>query len=41
MARSAILRHSVRLHDTNEPEAIGQAVSRGCFRLFSQDIIDL
>jgi len=29
MARSAILRHSVRLYGTTEPESIGQAVSSG------------
>jgi lipoprotein-anchoring transpeptidase ErfK/SrfK len=30
-----------RLHGTNEPESIGQAVSSGCIRMFNQDIIDL
>lgn len=30
-----------RLHGTNEPQTIGQAVSSGCIRLFDQDIIDL
>lgn len=30
-----------RLHGTNEPWSIGRAVSSGCIRLFSQDIIDL
>lgn len=30
-----------RLHGTNEPHSIGQAVSSGCIRLFNQDIIDL
>jgi lipoprotein-anchoring transpeptidase ErfK/SrfK len=30
-----------RLHGTNEPETIGNAVSSGCIRLFNQDIIDL
>jgi lipoprotein-anchoring transpeptidase ErfK/SrfK len=30
-----------RLHGTNEPESIGQAVSSGCIRLFNQDIVDL
>lgn len=30
-----------RLHGTNEPDSIGQAVSSGCIRLFNQDIIDL
>ncbi len=30
-----------RLHGTNEPESIGQAVSSGCIRMFNQDIINL
>ncbi len=30
-----------RLHGTNEPDSIGQAVSSGCVRLFNQDIVDL
>lgn len=30
-----------RLHGTNEPWSIGNAVSSGCIRLFNQDIIDL
>jgi lipoprotein-anchoring transpeptidase ErfK/SrfK len=30
-----------RLHGTNEPGSIGQALSSGCIRLFNQDIIDL
>lgn len=30
-----------RLHGTNEPQSIGNAVSSGCIRLFNQDIIDL
>jgi lipoprotein-anchoring transpeptidase ErfK/SrfK len=30
-----------RLHGTNEPQSIGQAVSSGCIRLLNQDIIDL
>jgi lipoprotein-anchoring transpeptidase ErfK/SrfK len=30
-----------RLHGTNEPWSIGQAVSSGCIRLINQDIIDL
>ena len=30
-----------RLHGTNEPESIGQALSSGCIRLFNQDIIHL
>lgn len=30
-----------RLHGTNDPRSIGQAVSSGCIRLLNQDIIDL
>jgi lipoprotein-anchoring transpeptidase ErfK/SrfK len=30
-----------RIHGTNEPWTIGQAVSSGCIRLINQDIIDL
>jgi lipoprotein-anchoring transpeptidase ErfK/SrfK len=30
-----------RLHGTNEPQSIGQAVSSGCIRMFNQDAIDL
>ena len=30
-----------RIHGTTEPHTIGRAVSSGCIRLFSQDIIDL
>lgn len=30
-----------RLHGTNEPWSIGQAVSNGCIRLLNDDIIDL
>ncbi len=30
-----------RLHGTNEPDSIGQAVSSGCIRLFNHDIVDL
>jgi lipoprotein-anchoring transpeptidase ErfK/SrfK len=30
-----------RLHGTNEPLSIGQAVSSGCVRMFNQDAIDL
>jgi len=30
-----------RLHGTNDPRTIGQAVSSGCVRLINQDIIDL
>jgi lipoprotein-anchoring transpeptidase ErfK/SrfK len=30
-----------RLHGTNDPASIGQAVSSGCVRLINQDVIDL
>ena len=30
-----------RIHGSNEPETIGQAVSSGCFRLTNEDIVDL
>jgi len=30
-----------RIHGTNAPETIGQAMSSGCFRLVNEDIIDL
>lgn len=30
-----------RLHGTNEPWLIGQAVSNGCIRLTNEDIVDL
>lgn len=30
-----------RIHGTNEPWTIGQAVSSGCIRMLNQDIIDL
>ncbi|HZH51299.1 MAG TPA: L,D-transpeptidase [Microvirga sp.] len=30
-----------RIHGTNEPWSIGQAVSSGCIRMFNHDIIDL
>ena len=29
-----------RIHGTNEPESIGQAVSSGCIRMLNQDVID-
>jgi|GEM_PF-2328264 len=41
MARSAILRHSVRLYGTTEPESIGQAVSSGEIRMPNLDVVDL
>jgi lipoprotein-anchoring transpeptidase ErfK/SrfK len=30
-----------RIHGTNAPDTIGQAVSSGCFRLVNDDVIDL
>ena len=30
-----------RIHGTNQPETIGQAISSGCFRLANGDIVDL
>ena len=30
-----------RIHGTNLPETIGQAISSGCFRLVNDDVIDL
>jgi lipoprotein-anchoring transpeptidase ErfK/SrfK len=30
-----------RIHGTNAPQTIGQAVSSGCFRLVNEDVIDL
>jgi lipoprotein-anchoring transpeptidase ErfK/SrfK len=30
-----------RIHGSNEPETIGQAVSSGCIRVTNEDVIDL
>ena len=30
-----------RIHGSNEPETIGQAVSSGCFRMVNEDVTDL
>lgn len=30
-----------RIHGSNEPQTIGQAVSSGCFRMANEDVIDL
>ncbi len=30
-----------RIHGSNEPETIGQAVSSGCFRMTNDDVKDL
>jgi lipoprotein-anchoring transpeptidase ErfK/SrfK len=41
-ARAMYLGNTVyRIHGTNAPENIGQAVSSGCFRLVNDDVIDL
>ena len=41
-ARALYLGDTVyRIHGTNQPQTIGQAVSSGCFRLVNPDVIDL
>ncbi len=41
-ARAMFLGDTVyRIHGTNAPETIGQAVSSGCFRLVNDDVADL
>ncbi len=30
-----------RIHGSNEPQTIGQAVSSGCFRMANEDVMDL
>jgi lipoprotein-anchoring transpeptidase ErfK/SrfK len=41
-ARALYLGNSVyRIHGTNQPHTIGEAVSSGCFRLVNHDVIDL
>ena len=30
-----------RIHGTNQPQTIGQAVSSGCVRMLNHDVIDL
>jgi lipoprotein-anchoring transpeptidase ErfK/SrfK len=41
-ARALYLGQTVyRIHGTNQPQTIGQAVSSGCFRLVNPDVIDL
>jgi lipoprotein-anchoring transpeptidase ErfK/SrfK len=30
-----------RIHGSNEPETIGQAVSSGCIRMTNEDVVDL
>jgi lipoprotein-anchoring transpeptidase ErfK/SrfK len=41
-ARALYLGSSLyRIHGTNEPDTIGQAVSSGCIRMLNEDVIDL
>jgi lipoprotein-anchoring transpeptidase ErfK/SrfK len=41
-ARAIYLGSSLyRIHGSNEPQSIGQAVSSGCIRLTNEDVIDL
>jgi lipoprotein-anchoring transpeptidase ErfK/SrfK len=41
-ARALYLGSSLyRIHGSNEPHTIGQAVSSGCFRMTNEDVIDL
>ena len=41
-ARALYLGNTIyRIHGTNQPQTIGQAVSSGCFRLVNADVIDL
>jgi lipoprotein-anchoring transpeptidase ErfK/SrfK len=41
-ARAMYLGSSLyRIHGSNEPETIGQAVSSGCFRMTNEDVADL
>lgn len=41
-ARAMYLGHSMfRIHGSNEPETIGQAVSSGCIRMTNADVTDL
>ena len=41
-ARAIYLGSSLyRIHGSNEPETIGQAVSSGCIRMRNEDVVDL
>ena len=41
-ARALYLGSSLyRIHGTNEPHTIGQAVSSGCIRMLNEDVVDL
>ena len=37
----AVSRPDYRIHGTNQPQTIGNAVFAGCFRLTNADVIDL
>jgi lipoprotein-anchoring transpeptidase ErfK/SrfK len=40
--RAMYLGHSTyRIHGTDAPWTVGQAVSHGCIRMFNQDVADL
>jgi lipoprotein-anchoring transpeptidase ErfK/SrfK len=32
---------AIKIHGTNKPKSIGQKISRGCIRLYNQDILEL
>ena len=40
-APSISARSLYRIHGTNEPHTIGQAVSSGCIRMLNEDVVDL
>jgi lipoprotein-anchoring transpeptidase ErfK/SrfK len=40
-ARSYLGSSLYRIHGSNEPETIGQAVSSGCIRMTNEDVVDL
>jgi lipoprotein-anchoring transpeptidase ErfK/SrfK len=41
-ARAMYLGGSIyRIHGSNEPDTIGQAVSSGCIRMLNDDVVDL
>jgi lipoprotein-anchoring transpeptidase ErfK/SrfK len=41
-ARAMYLSGSLfRIHGSNEPDSIGQAVSSGCIRMTNDDVVDL
>ena len=40
-ARAVFLGPTYRIHGTNQPQTIGNAVFAGCYRLTNADVIDL